>query len=157
MPKLEQCIALPGAWSVLVPSACAHATCASCQGAELYHRFLERDMSCQDISGEGWPSLAMPVRMAPAGCWCSVVRAHPEASLAHWLLPFAFDCAVPPACATKTTVFCPQPPFPALFTFLLYLLLLLLFCSLFLLLLFPPLLLNLYFFFSVPAKRYQSR
>lgn len=57
MPKLEQCVVLSGAWSVLVPGAGAYTMCASCQRAVVYHRFLERDMSCQDTSGEGWSRL----------------------------------------------------------------------------------------------------
>lgn len=73
----------------------------------------------------------------------------PVLTLRRQLLPFAFSCAAPPACATKSTVFCPQSPSPAIST--------LFPLSLSPLLPFPPLLLNLYFFFSVPAKRYQSR
>lgn len=158
MPKLEQCIVLPGAGSQCL---CPCNVCKLPRGCSTPQVFGEGHALPGHLWG-GWPRLchaqpwplAVPGRVAPAGCWRSVARAHPAAILAHWLLLFAFDCAVPPACTTKTSFlstapfscsFHPPPlpssPSPALF----------------LLLPFPPLLLNLYFFFSVPAKRYQSR
>lgn len=164
----KQRIVLSGAWSVPVPSArVAGSLCSVCKlsgGCSVPWAFgkgrevsrcpqaeaplEEADPGCVMSSRGLWPCRG---GWYPASCWCSdpVVRAHPETGSAHRLLPFAFSCAAPPACATKPTVFCPQPPFPAIST--------LLFLSLSRLLPFPPLLFNLYFFFSVPAKRYQSR
>lgn len=122
--------------------------------------FLERDASCcpraEAPLGEAGPGCVTSSRgrawggRHPASRWRSDpgVRAHPEAGSAPRLPPVAFGCAAPPARAAKPAVFCPQPPSPAVSTLLL---------SLSPLLPFPPLLLNLYFFFSVPAKRYQSR
>lgn len=94
--------------------------------------------------GEGDPSCIMSSR----GLWPCQERWHPASCWRsdHRVLPFSFSCA---ACASKCTVFYRQPPSPAISTLLLL--------SLSPLLPFPPLLLNLYFFFSVPAKRYQSR
>lgn len=145
---------------------CAGSQCScpqeptQCVQTVLYPGCLERTVSCcpraKALLEEAGPGCVIsshgpwPYRGGwnPVSCWCfdPVIYAHPEASSAHQLLPFAFSC-----CPFQPVL--PNPAFsvcsPLLLPFLP--------SSLSPLFPFTPLLLNLYFFFSVPAKRYQSR